>query len=89
MIQDHLLEKLERTIPICADESCHDVESLENLVGLYDFINIKLDKAGGLTEAVNLLNTAKKNGFKMDFFQNFLLFQFFYKLCYILISNDH
>ena len=63
--QDHLLERLERTIPICADESCHDVESLENLVGLYDFINIKLDKAGGLTEAVNLLNTAKKNGFKI------------------------
>ena len=63
--QDHLLEKLERTIPICADESCHDVESLENLVGLYDFINIKLDKAGGLTEAVNLLNAAKKNGFKI------------------------
>ena len=39
--------------------------SLENLIGLYDFINIKLDKAGGLTEAVNLLNTAKKNGFKI------------------------
>ena len=41
------------------------IKSLENLVGLYDFINIKLDKAGGLTEAVNLLNTAKKNGFKI------------------------
>ena len=63
--QDHLLENLDRTIPICADESCHDVESLENLIGLYDFINIKLDKAGGLTEAINLLNTAKKNGFKI------------------------
>ena len=63
--KDHLLKNLDRKIPICADESCHDVKSLEKLIGLYDYINIKLDKTGGLTEAINLLQAAKKNGFKI------------------------
>ena len=63
--KDYLLKKLDRQIPICADESCHDLNSLKKLIGLYDFINIKLDKTGGLTEAIKLLKTAKKNGFKI------------------------
>jgi len=63
--QDYLLKNLDRKIPICADESCHDVKSLKKLIGLYDFINIKLDKTGGLTEAINLLEAAKESGFKI------------------------
>ena len=63
--KDHLLKNLDRKIPICADESCHDVKSLEKLMGLYDYINIKLDKTGGLTEAIILLQAAKKSGFKI------------------------
>ncbi len=51
---DDALVGIERTLPICADESCHDVQSLESLHGKYDFINIKLDKTGGLTEALAL-----------------------------------
>ena len=63
--QDDDLIGLPRPLPICADESCHDRKSLEKLVGKYDFINIKLDKTGGLTEALQLKDKALKAGFKI------------------------
>jgi len=62
---DDALNGLERSLPICADESCHDVQSLEQLHGKYDFINIKLDKTGGLTEALALKSAAEAAGFKI------------------------
>ncbi len=62
---DDALQGIERTLAICADESCHDVESLEQLYGKYDFINIKLDKTGGLTEALRLKAAAEAAGFKI------------------------
>lgn len=60
--EDDVLAKLERPIPICADESCHDRHSLERLVGRYDMINIKTDKTGGLTEALLLKQQAEQAG---------------------------
>ena len=63
--QDGDLIGLPRPLPICADESCHDRKSLEKLIGKYDFVNIKLDKTGGLTEALLLKNTALEAGFKI------------------------
>lgn len=60
---DELLESLERPLPVCADESCHDRGSLAALGGRYDMINIKLDKAGGLTEALALKQQALEQGF--------------------------
>ena len=62
--KDSILKTLDRPIPVCADESCHDTEDLEHLKGLYDIVNIKLDKTGGLTEALNLQDQAKKMGFR-------------------------
>ena len=49
-----LLAEIERPLPVCADESCHDRASLSDLTGKYDMVNIKLDKTGGLTEALAL-----------------------------------
>ena len=63
--KDDDLIGLPRPLPICADESCHDRKSLEKLIGKYDFVNIKLDKTGGLTEALQLKNEALKAGFKI------------------------
>ncbi|WP_165313563.1 N-acetyl-D-Glu racemase DgcA [Vibrio ziniensis] len=63
--QDSVLASLERPIPICADESCHDRHSLEKVVGLYDTINIKLDKTGGLTEALKLKAQAQSLGLRI------------------------
>ena len=63
--QDGDLIGLPRPLPICADESCHDRKSLEKLIGKYDFVNIKLDKTGGLTEALLLKNKALEAGFKI------------------------
>jgi L-alanine-DL-glutamate epimerase-like enolase superfamily enzyme len=60
--QDDCLATLERPIPICADESCHDRASLHQLVGRYDMINIKIDKTGGLTEALALKAEAQALG---------------------------
>lgn len=51
------------SIPICADESCHTRQDLEGLTGKYQVINIKLDKTGGLTEAVKLKQQAEAMGF--------------------------
>ena len=61
--QDELLAEMERPIPVCADESCHDRGELPVLSSRYDMINIKLDKTGGLTEALALLKAAKAEGF--------------------------
>ena len=50
-------------MPVCADESVHTADGLEALVGLYDAVNIKLDKAGGLTAALELRDRARELGF--------------------------
>ena len=60
---DDALRDMPRPVPICADESCHDRASLPDLVGKYDVINIKLDKTGGLTEALALRTAARAMGF--------------------------
>lgn len=57
---DDALLGAERPVPVCADESCHDRDSLQAMRGKYDFINIKLDKTGGLTEALALREQALK-----------------------------
>ncbi len=53
----------DRPVPICADEAAHDVAGLDQLVGKYDAINIKLDKTGGLTGALALARAAQDKGF--------------------------
>ncbi len=63
--KDDALLTLDRPLPICADESCHGADSLADLKGKYDFINIKLDKTGGLTEAIALQNAAIEAGFRI------------------------
>lgn len=62
---DEVLRNLPRNTIICADESAHGVESLENLKGKYDAVNIKLDKTGGLTPALKMAEAAKADGFKI------------------------
>ncbi|HEY6023001.1 MAG TPA: enolase C-terminal domain-like protein, partial [Pseudolabrys sp.] len=61
--RDEALAQMGRPLPVCADESVHDRESLPALTGKYDAINIKLDKAGGLTEALALLTEAEQRNF--------------------------
>ncbi|MFT6022027.1 MAG: L-alanine-DL-glutamate epimerase-like enolase superfamily enzyme [Ascidiaceihabitans sp.] len=61
--EDHALLGMQRPVPVCADESCHDRESLADLKGKYDVINIKLDKTGGLTEALALREAAVAQGY--------------------------
>lgn len=60
---DAALAGLARAVAVCADESCHDRQSLPGLAGRYDFVNIKLDKTGGLTEALALADAAREAGF--------------------------
>ena len=62
---DAALAAIPRTVPICADESVHDRNTLKTLVGKYDAVNIKLDKAGGLTEALALAAEARMLGFDL------------------------
>jgi L-alanine-DL-glutamate epimerase-like enolase superfamily enzyme len=59
---DAELDGISAAVPLCADESCHDRSSLDAVVGRYRFINIKLDKAGGLTEALALRHAAALRG---------------------------
>jgi len=59
---DAPLAGLARPVPVCADESCHDTASLAHIAGKYDAVNIKLDKTGGLTEALRLTAAAKAAG---------------------------
>ncbi|WP_093991416.1 N-acetyl-D-Glu racemase DgcA [Flavimaricola marinus] len=61
--EDAALDGLARPVPLCADESCHDRASLVALQGRYDVVNIKLDKTGGLTEALALKAEAQAMGF--------------------------
>jgi L-alanine-DL-glutamate epimerase-like enolase superfamily enzyme len=57
---DEELRGFSPDVPICADESCHTAEDLERLDGLYQAVNIKLDKTGGLTAALDLLDAARE-----------------------------
>lgn len=61
--QDDMLAEIARPLPVCADESAHDRASLAGLVGKYDLVNIKLDKTGGLTEALAMRDAARAMGF--------------------------
>jgi L-Ala-D/L-Glu epimerase / N-acetyl-D-glutamate racemase len=61
--RDQALAGIRRPIPVCADESVHDRASLSALAGKYDAVNIKLDKTGGLTEAIAMAEAAKSLGF--------------------------
>jgi L-alanine-DL-glutamate epimerase-like enolase superfamily enzyme len=60
---DDALAELPHPIPVCADEACHTAADLDRLVGKYDAVNIKLDKTGGLTEALALAAAARERGF--------------------------
>ncbi len=57
---DDLLRDVEHVVPICADESVHVTADLDALAGKYDGVNVKLDKAGGLTEAFDLVREARR-----------------------------
>ena len=59
---DGVLEQVTRPLAVAADESCHTTEDLAGLVGRYDVVNIKLDKTGGLTEALRLAAEARRLG---------------------------
>ena len=63
--EDAALAGIDRPIPVCADESVHDRASLPALSGRYDAVNIKLDKAGGLTEALAMADEAKRRAFTL------------------------
>ena len=60
---DAALAAIKRPIPVCADESVHDRAGLAALAGRYDAVNIKLDKTGGLTEALAMVHEAERLGF--------------------------
>jgi L-alanine-DL-glutamate epimerase-like enolase superfamily enzyme len=61
--RDDVLGRIKRPIAVCADESVHDRKSLDGLRERYDAVNIKLDKAGGLTEALAMADAARALGF--------------------------
>lgn len=61
--QDQMLAQIPHPVPVCADESAHVTTDLDRLVRRYDVINIKLDKAGGLTEALTMRDRARQMGF--------------------------
>ncbi|MFP3384454.1 N-acetyl-D-Glu racemase DgcA [Tritonibacter sp. SIMBA_163] len=63
--EDEALIGMERPVPVCADESAHDCASLPKLKGKYDVVNIKLDKTGGLTEALKLRDAALAEGYQV------------------------
>jgi L-alanine-DL-glutamate epimerase-like enolase superfamily enzyme len=63
--QDELLARIRRPVAVCADESVHDRTSLEGLRERYDAVNIKLDKTGGLTEALAMADAARALGFEI------------------------
>jgi L-Ala-D/L-Glu epimerase len=63
--EDHLLDGVYSPIPLCADESCQDRSDLKRCLGRYQAINIKLDKAGGLTESLALASEARAGGLKL------------------------
>lgn len=57
--RDEALARLAHAVPIAADESCHTSADVEALVGRYDVVNVKLDKTGGLSEALRLVRAAE------------------------------
>lgn len=61
--EDEILRTIPHPVPICADESVHAADDLDALLGLYDAVNIKLDKSGGLTAALSLRERARELGF--------------------------
>jgi len=63
--KDDALLNYAHPVPLCADESCQTTESLPGLVGKYQYVNIKLDKTGGLTEALRLASEAARQHFKL------------------------
>jgi L-Ala-D/L-Glu epimerase len=63
--QDEALARIRRPLAVCADESVHDRASLEGLRERYDAVNIKLDKTGGLTEALAMADAAQALGFEI------------------------
>jgi L-alanine-DL-glutamate epimerase-like enolase superfamily enzyme len=64
-VADEALRGFESPLPLCADESCATTADLDRLVGLYSMVNIKLDKSGGLTEALALASKAESMGFEL------------------------
>jgi len=62
---DDVLQTLDHPIPVCADESCHTTADLRRVKDRYEVINVKLDKTGGLTEALHLCECARESGFKV------------------------
>jgi L-alanine-DL-glutamate epimerase-like enolase superfamily enzyme len=62
---DAMLRGMPREAPICADESLPPTGDLDALAGKYDAVNVKLDKAGGLTEALDLAREARRRGFRV------------------------
>lgn len=63
--QDYFLAEVEHHVPICADESVHETAELEILSQYYDAVNIKLDKTGGLTAALEMIKAAKAHKLKI------------------------
>ncbi len=62
---DDMLAEIARPLPVCADESAHDTASLPGLIGKYDVVNLKLDKTGGLTEALRARVEARRLGLRV------------------------
>lgn len=62
---DDILAHIPHPVPVCADESVHVAAGLEKLRGRYDAVNIKLDKSGGLTAAIELRDRARELGFQI------------------------
>src|SRR5437588_911681 len=62
---DGVLETLDHPVPVCADESCHTTADLPLLANRYETINVKLDKTGGLTEALLLIERARESQFNI------------------------
>jgi L-alanine-DL-glutamate epimerase-like enolase superfamily enzyme len=65
--EDEVLETLDHPVPVCADESCHTTADLPRLARRYEAINVKLDKTGGLTEALRLTASAREMGHRILF----------------------
>ena len=63
--KDEALRGIPHPVPLCADESCHLAADLAALVGKYEFVNVKLDKTGGLTEALRLVAAARAKGLRV------------------------
>ncbi len=63
--QDAVLDGYNKAIPLCADESCHTRADLDRLAGRYDYVNIQLDKSGGVTEALALARAAEARGMRL------------------------